>query len=123
MTLQPSAFAVTLQDDPVKKAWIAAFLDSLLTPEVLAQYQIAGSAVPVVPDPPPATGPYAEVLDRQAQWVAALGLNDLGVAAHNFSNLVTSFYPEIQAAFLGQKTAQQALDDYTAQGNEFLHAP
>ncbi|NQW04894.1 MAG: extracellular solute-binding protein [Acidobacteria bacterium] len=123
MTLQPSGFAVTKQSDPLKKAWIAAFLDYVMSPEYLAQYQVAGSAVPVVDNPPPATGPYADVLNRQAKWVETLGLNDLAVSAHNFSKLVTSFFPEMQAAFLGKKSAKQALDDYTASGNAFLKAP
>jgi len=123
MTLQPGGFAVTKQTDPNKKAWVAAFLDYLLSPEYMAQYTVAGSAVPTTTNPPPASGPYAEVLDRQAKWVAAMGLNDLGVAAHNFSKLVTTFFPEMQAAFLGKKTGKQALDDYTKQGNALLKAP
>jgi multiple sugar transport system substrate-binding protein len=123
MTTQPAGFSVTKQSDPNKKAWVAAFLDYLLSPDYMAQYTVAASAIPTTTNPPPASGPFAEVLDRQAKWVSAMGLNDLGVAAHNFSKLVTTFFPEMQAAFLGKKTGKQALDDYTKQGNALLKAP
>jgi multiple sugar transport system substrate-binding protein len=123
MSFNPSGFSVTKQSDPNKLAWIAAFLDYLLSPDYMTQYEVAGSGVPVVQNPPNATGRLADLMNKQAGWINHFGLNDEGFAAHNFSKLVTDFFPEIQAAFLGSKTAQQALDDYTTKGNADLAAP
>jgi multiple sugar transport system substrate-binding protein len=123
LAVLPGAFTVTKQTDPNKKAWVAAFLDYLVSAQYMSQYQEAVGGIPIINNAPPVGGQYAEMLARQNQYVATLGLNDEGFQAKNFSKLVTDFYPALQAAFLGTKTPQQALDDYVKQGNADLTGP
>ena len=40
--------------------------------------------------------------------------------APGYLELRALFFPELQAAFTGQKTAQEALDSYAQKGNEIL---
>jgi sn-glycerol 3-phosphate transport system substrate-binding protein len=46
--------------------------------------------------------------------------NSRGIRLGNYTSIRSELQSELQAAFTGQKTVQQALDDAAARGNQIL---
>ena len=53
-------------------------------------------------------------------WIQEYGLEDMGLASPAYYEVRVQLFPRLQAAMLGEKTAEEALAEYEAASNEVL---
>jgi multiple sugar transport system substrate-binding protein len=119
MAAGPTGVVVFKQDDPAKKYWAIQFARFLASPDLQREYAVNARQFPsrVSVGTPLAGDPDYEKL---LAWVQEYGLSDMGLASPNYYEMRTQLFPHLQAAMLGEKTAEEALADYEAAANEVL---
>ena len=119
MAAGPTGAVVFKQDDPAKRYWAVQFARFLASPELQREYAVNANqfpsrksvGVPLAGDPD-----YESLLS----WVQEFGLSDVGLASPSYYEMRTQLFPHLQAAMLGDKTAEEALTDYEEAANEVL---
>jgi multiple sugar transport system substrate-binding protein len=119
MAAGPTGVVVFKQDDPAKRYWAAQFARFLASPDLQREYAINANQFPSRKSvgTPLAGDPDYE---RLLAWVQEYGLSDMGLASPNYYEMRVQLFPHLQAAMLGEKTAEEALADYEAAANEVL---
>ena len=119
MAAGPTGVVVFKQDDPAKKYWAIQFARFLASPDLQREYSINASQFPSRKSvgTPLAGDPDYE---RLLAWVQEFGLSDMGLASPSYYEMRTQLFPHLQAAMLGEKTAEEALTDYEEAANEVL---
>ena len=56
-------------------------------------------------------------------WVNEWGVEDMGLSSAHYYEVRVLLFPELQAAFLHEKTPAQALADYEKAAHAILSAP
>lgn len=56
----------------------------------------------------------------RADWSGAYGDSSFGILESYWAEIRNCFYPEMQAVYTGEKTAQEAMDSFVANANEVL---
>jgi multiple sugar transport system substrate-binding protein len=119
MAAGPTGAVVFKQDDPAKRYWAVQFARFLASPELQREYAVNARQFPSrksVGTPLAGDPDYEKMLS----WVKEYGLSDMGLASPNYYEMRVQLYPHLQAAMLGDKTAEEALADYEAAANEVL---
>jgi multiple sugar transport system substrate-binding protein len=119
MAAGPTGIVVFKQEDPAKRYWAAQFARFLASPDLQREYCVNANQFPSrysVGTPLAGDSDYEKLL----AWVQEYGLEDMGLAAPNYYEMRVQLFPHLQAAMLGEKTAEEALADYEAAANEIL---
>ena len=115
----PTGVVVFKQKDPAKRKWAIEFARFLASPELEEQYAINANQFPSrksVGNPFEGDPKFTKV----AEWIDKYGVEDMGLSSPTYSEVRVLLQPELQAAFLGKKTPEQALADYEKAANEVL---
>ena len=115
----PTGVVVFKQDDPVKRKWAIEFARFLASPDLIEQYCINANQFPArksVGNPFEGDPKFTKV----SEWIKEYGVEDMGLSSPTYAEVRVLLQPELQAAFLGKKTPEQALADYEKAANEVL---
>jgi len=119
MAAGPTGAVVFKQDDPEKRYWAIEFARFLASPELQREYCVNSNQFPSrksVGAPLAGDPDYEKLLG----WVAEYGLSDMGLASPNYYEMRVQLFPRLQAAMLGDKTAEEALAEYEQAANDVL---
>lgn len=119
MAAGPTGAVVFKQDDPEKRYWAIEFARFLASVDNQREYCINSNQFPTRKSvgTPLAGDPDYEML---LGWVKEYGLSDMGLASPNYYEMRVQLFPQLQAAMLGDKTAEEALADYEQTANDIL---
>lgn len=111
-------YALFKQDDPYKKEICLEFIEFLASPEHVRLLNQATVKIPArysatyeIEDPEIST-----MMGKLAEYPVL----DIGKSLEKYADTRQLFYPEMQAAFLGLKTPQEALDSFVSKANELI---
>lgn len=107
----PTNITVFKEEDPAKREAAIAFAKFLISPEFMAYSSTISKSFPtrksvsteILEDPN-----YKFAMEN----VSRVGMADLGMNSPHYLEVRLARFPELQAAFMGTKTAKEALDDF-----------
>lgn len=106
----PSGVVIFKDEDPEKVRMSIEWLKFITSQENIAFDAIgSGQFCARMSVNPHAGNP---VFDKQLELCTENGAYDLGISSPHYSKCRALFFPELQAVFMGDKTAQEALDDF-----------
>lgn len=118
----PTGVVVFKQETEAERYWAVEFARFLASAELVEEYAVNSSQFPSrlsVGNPLPGDANYQRVLD----WVNEWGVEGMGLSSPHYYEVRVLLFPELQAAFLHEKTPAQALADYEKAANGVLSAP
>lgn len=118
----PTGIVVFKQQTEAERYWAIEFARFLASPELIAEYAVNSGQFPTrqsVGNPLPDDANYQRVLE----WMQTRGVEDMGLSSPHYYEVRVLLFPQLQAAFLHEKTPAQALADYEAAANAVLAGP
>ena len=119
VVMGPTGIVMFKQSDPVKREWVAKYVQFLASAENQAteckaanQFSYRKSLESLVQGKPG--------LEDAMAILTYNGFGDYGIRNSKYNKVRPVFFPEIQAALLGAKTPEQALNDFAKAANEIL---
>ncbi|MBP1993956.1 ABC transporter substrate-binding protein [Paenibacillus eucommiae] len=113
-----TGYTVFKQTDNEKREMIKKFMNFMVSAE---NAQLLAKSINAVPSRTSAAYeyPYADMVDAM-KLITKLSPVNMGKASPAYAEVRQQWYPALQAMFLGQKTPEQAIQEYTKKGNEVL---
>lgn len=119
MAAGPTGAVVFKQDDPVKRKWAIEFARFLASPDLQLEYAVNSNQFPSrksVGNPFEGDPNFTQV----NAWIQEYGVEDMGLSSPTYAEVRVLLQPELQAAFLGKKTPEEALASYEEAANAVL---
>jgi len=124
MAAGPTSVVIFKQTDAAKRTAAINFARFLVGPDLQKEYSVVSQQYPTrtsVGDPfAGQTDPTSKALSAFTAWAQKFGVADMGLASPAYAEVRVQLPPQLQAAFLGKKTPQQALADYETAANQIL---
>ena len=113
LAMGPSGHVAFKQTDPEKRKWVIEFMRYMSSPEVIKAFCRNSGQLPSrksVGNPLPEDPYYSACLALMEEY----GVEDMGLTSPYYYDIRVELADQMQAAFLGRKTAAQAMTDYEA---------
>jgi multiple sugar transport system substrate-binding protein len=119
MAAGPTGAVVFKQDDPAKRKWAIEFARFLASPDLQQQYAVNSNQFPsrISVGNPFEGDPNFTMVNA---WIQEYGVEDMGLSSPTYAEVRVLLQPELQAAFLGKKTPEEALASYEEKANAVL---
>jgi ABC-type glycerol-3-phosphate transport system substrate-binding protein len=115
----PTAVMIFKQEDEAKRKAAIDFASFLAGPDLQKEYAVNSNQFPTRAS---AGNPFEGdvVMSRYVEWSQAYGVEDMGLGSPAYAEVRVVMVPLLQAALLGEMTAEDALAEYEKQANEVL---
>jgi multiple sugar transport system substrate-binding protein len=115
----PTSVVIFKQTDDNKRTAAVDFATFLVGPDLQKQYDTVSKQYPTRKS---VGNPFEGDADLTnfVQWSQKFGVEDMGLSSPAYAEVRVQLPPQLQAAFLGKKTPEQALADYEKAANEIL---